>query len=260
MEITDDLGRLITIDATPVRIISLVPSITELLFDLNLESRMVGTTKFCVHPDHARKSTTKIGGTKTFDFDTIKRLEPDLIIANKEENYKEGVEFLTKEYPTYVSDIFDLDDAIRTIQNIGSMTGQDALASALSTDISVSFNQVKDRFRGSVLYFIWQSPYMVAAADNFIDYTLKWIGMTNAAGNSERYPEFTQAQLTDLSPDYVFLSSEPYPFKQKHVEHFQLLFPQAKVLLVDGEMFSWYGSRLKLAPKYFMSLPLDIPK
>lgn len=257
MQITDDLHRTVQLAEPPQRIISLVPSLTELLFDLGLADRIVGVTKFCIHPAQAQQTAKRVGGTKKFDFDQIDALQPDLIIANKEENYKEGVELLCEKYPVYISDIFDLKDACRTIQNIGLMTGTEALALPMIDQIQQGFDEVKGKFRGEVLYFIWQQPDMVAATNNFIDYVMQWLGFDNAAAHLARYPELTAEALAKLSPHYIFLSSEPYPFKAKHISRFQSLFPNAEVLLVDGEMFSWYGSRLIHSPKYFMSLPVN---
>ncbi|MEO9964300.1 MAG: helical backbone metal receptor [Reichenbachiella sp.] len=257
MIFTDDINNTIRLDRPPRRIISLVPSLTELLFDLGLEKEIIGVTKFCVHPKNARQKCSIIGGTKKFDFEKIERLNPDLIIANKEENYKEGIERLNKDYPVYVSDIFNLGDALKTIDAIGRMTDRLNDSIDLINRIKIKFDQVKNIFRSRALYFIWQDPLMVAASENFIDYTLSWLGMENAAGHLKRYPELTEAELAGLSPDYVLLSSEPYPFKHKHLERFRQLFPKAEVLLVDGEMFSWYGSRLLKAPKYFASLPFS---
>ncbi|MEP3387362.1 MAG: helical backbone metal receptor [Reichenbachiella sp.] len=256
MQITDDLQRTISIE-NPQRIISLVPSLTELLFDLGLEDRIVGVTKFCIHPTHAQQVATKIGGTKKFNFDQIKALNPDLIIANKEENYKEGIEELCEDYPVYISDIFDLKDAMSTIQHIGLMTNSVSKSKQLVENIQQGFEDVKDKLEGNVLYLIWQDPVMVAASNNFIDFLLRWLGLENAVGHLDRYPELDEQMLENLSPDYVFLSSEPFPFKEKHIQRYQALFPNAEVLLVDGEMFSWYGSRLTYSPKYFMSLPVS---
>jgi len=257
MQITDDLNRTIALNESPQRIISLVPSLTELLFDLGLGDRVVGVTKFCIHPPQAQQVATKIGGTKKFNFDQIKALKPDLIIANKEENYKEGIVQLCQYYTVYVSDIFDLTDALKTIRAIGSMTDCVAHSKQLVENIQLAFDSVKNKLKGSVLYFIWESPFMAAASDNFIDHLLNWLGLENVIGQMTRYPELNEEVLMSLSPDYIFLSSEPFPYKEKHIQAYQKLFPNAEVLLVDGEMFSWYGSRLALAPAYFMSLPIS---
>ncbi|SMD38401.1 ABC-type Fe3+-hydroxamate transport system, substrate-binding protein [Reichenbachiella faecimaris] len=257
MQIIDDLNQTISMDSAPQRIISLVPSLTELLFDLGLGDRIVGVTKFCIHPPHAQQVAKKVGGTKKFNFEQIKDLEPDLIIANKEENYKEGIEQLCQDYTVYISDIFDLEDAVRTILNIGRMTQTEPESKQLVEIIQQEFEDVKDKLEGSVLYLIWQDPVMVAASDNFIDFLLRCLGLENVAGHLSRYPELDHETLRSLSPDYVFLSSEPYPFKEKHLSIYKHLFPNAEVMLVDGEMFSWYGSRLVHSPKYFMSLPVS---
>lgn len=251
MEIEDDLGRTLSVVSSN-RIISLVPSLTEMLFDLGLESRIVGVTKFCVRPARARRIARAIGGTKQFDFDQIRHLQPDLIIANKEENDKEGIQRLMQDYPVYVSDIYDLKDAFRTIHHIGSMTGCSTSTDRIVDSIQKNFAQVRHIYQGSVLYFIWQSPYMVAASHTFIDHILTWLGFENAAKSLDRYPELSLPAWQELRPDYVFLSSEPYPFRDKHVQDFKAIFPHAEILLVDGEMFSWYGSRLQYAAEYFM--------
>lgn len=257
MKVTDGLGRTVALNSPPMRIISLVPSLTELLFELGLEENLVGVTKFCTRPTHAREVAKSIGGTKKFNFGKIDELKPDLIIANKEENYKQGVEALADKYPIYISDIFNLDDAITTIKDLGILTDRKEATGELCEGILDGFTQVKNTRKGSALYFIWQSPDMVAGSNNFIDFTLTWLGLENAASHKDRYPQMLEKELHELSPDYVLLSSEPYPFKRKHLKRFEVLFPTAQILLVDGEMFSWYGSRLKYAPNYFDTLPLQ---
>lgn len=253
MYIEDDLGRVLSIRSAN-RIVSLVPSLTELLFDLGLESRIVGVTKFCLRPARARRVARKVGGTKQFDFDQMKELQPDLIIANKEENDKEGIQRLAKDYPVYVSDIYDLKDALRTIHNIGRMTDSILSAQRIMDRIQKGFTKIRHLFQGDVLYFIWESPYMVAAHHTFIDHILTWVGFQNMAKHLSRYPELSIDILHKMSPEHVLLSSEPYPFKENHIQAFQAIFPQAEVHLVDGEMFSWYGSRLQYAPDYFKGL------
>ena len=260
MIVIDDLNREIILDDVPRRIISLVPSLTELLFDLGLEDRIVGVTKFCIHPKQAKKICRSIGGTKKFDFSQIEELRPDLIIANKEENYKEGIERLCNDYKVYTSDIFDLDDAIRTITNIGLLTNTESKAKYYSSLIQQRFDDVKNKKEGNVIYFIWQEPNMIAASNTFIDFVLRWVGYNNVASDLKRYPELMENHLISLNPDFVFLSSEPFPFKEKHIAYFNALFPNAEILLVDGEMFSWYGSRLQYAPDYFMGLPMKKQK
>lgn len=231
-----------------------MPSQTELLFDLGLEKEIAGITKFCIHPFHKCKQVTKVGGTKNFRFDVIDRLQPDLIIGNKEENYKEGIERLQEQYPVWISDIYTLPDALGMMEGVGCLTGKEREASALINSIEEAFKSVEATYSKRVAYFIWREPYMVAGSHTFIHDMLTRCGFVNAFAHLERYPEITHSQLTEAKPDLIFLSSEPYPFKEKHTAEFKTYCPQAQILVVDGEMFSWYGSRLLQAPAYFNSL------
>lgn len=259
---TDQLHRTIDIPATPRRIISLVPSQTELLYELGLRDEVVGITKFCVHPSEWFRSKTRVGGTKSYDFEKIQALTPDLIIGNKEENDREQIEQLMELYPVWMSDIYTLKDAVQAIVHIGELVNKRSEAVALRLKIERAFEQFYN-FRAStslkqlrVAYFIWRMPYMVAASDTFIHYLLEQCGFKNvfAGEGFARYPEITPRQLAEANPDVILLSSEPYPFKEKHIEEFQSLCTDAKIVTVDGELFSWYGSRLLYAPEYFKGL------
>ena len=254
--VIDQLNRTVHISENPQRIISLVPSQTELLYDLGLENEIVGVTRFCVHPKQARKEKVIIGGTKDFDFEKIKALNPDLIIGNKEENYEEGIDRLSKDYPVWMSDIHNLQDALQMIQQIGEMTNTLEKSGILAQEITLKFQVLKSETQKSVAYLIWNKPLMVAGTNTFISDILFKCGLNNIF--QDRYPEITIEELEELKPDYLFLSSEPYPFKEKNCKAFQEKLPQTKVKLVDGEFFSWYGSRLKLAPKYFNELLLSL--
>ena len=238
----------------PQRIVSLVPSQTELLYDLGLGARVVGVTKFCIHPARAVGGVTKVGGTKQFLFDVIDRLRPDLILGNKEENYREGIERLAAQYPVWISDIYTLADALAMIQTVGTLTGTVDKAASLTKTIRTAFANVSPVRPARVAYFIWRNPWMVAGSHNFIDAMLNQCGFTNVFGHLPRYPEVTEAQLREAQPDCLLLSSEPYPFAEKHREELQGVCPRAKVRLVDGELFSWYGSRLLQSPTYLSSL------
>jgi ABC-type Fe3+-hydroxamate transport system substrate-binding protein len=253
---TDQMQRQVDIPHPPQRIVSLVPSQTELLFDLGLQDQIVGVTKFCIHPKAQCASKTRIGGTKKFHFDRIDALKPDLIIGNKEENYQEGIEALAEKYPVWMSDIFTLDDALHMMQQLGEITDTNSQAQTFIQEIKTGFANlvVPQKATNKVAYFIWRKPYMAAGNNNFIDEMIKRCGWQNVFADTPRYPEISPEQLAEKSPDVILLSSEPYPFKQKHLEEFQQICPQAKVMLVDGEMFSWYGSRLRLAPAYFKQL------
>jgi ABC-type Fe3+-hydroxamate transport system substrate-binding protein len=252
----DQVGNRIILDSIPKRIISLVPSQTEFLYDIGLENSIVGITKFCIHPKDFFKKTNKIGGTKDFRFDIIDNLQPDLIIANKEENYKEGIEKLQKKYKVWISDIITLQDNYEMMSEIGKMTNKmveaNKIISIIQTDLAklIPLNVEKAK---KVLYLIWQDPFMAAGKNTFIDVMLQVAGFENVT-KQNRYPELTSNEIQNMQPDYVFLSSEPYPFKEKHISYFQKLCPKTKIILVDGELFSWYGSRLKHSAKYFQQL------
>jgi len=250
----DQLNRIINLPAAPKRIISIVPSQTELLFYLGLSDEVIGITKFCIHPADKFNSITKVGGTKKLDMELIKQLNPDLIIANKEENERGQVEELIKHYPVWISDISNLTEALDMIEQVGELVGKREAATRLNNLIKNEFDQLSPpAAKLKVAYFIWRKPYMVAGNGTFINDLLQKCGVTNVF-EKDRYPEITADELIAANPDVVFLSSEPYPFKQKHIEEFRELLPNAKIVLVDGEMFSWYGNRLLYAPKYFIEL------
>jgi ABC-type Fe3+-hydroxamate transport system substrate-binding protein len=257
MVVTDQMGRTVVLEKTPKRIVSLVPSQTELLFDLGLSEEVVGITKFCVHPDSWYRTKKRVGGTKQLNLEVIAELQPDLIIGNKEENDRESIERLSTDYPVWMSDIANLDDALRMIVTLGHLTAREARATAIVKQITDAFNQLQEFVRTNELrskkaaYFIWKDPEYCAGLQTFIDAMLDRCGLVNAV-NKPRYPEWDNAYCD--APDLVLLSSEPFPFQQKHVEAFEERFPKAKVRLVDGEYFSWYGSRLINAPVYFQSL------
>lgn len=242
----------------PQRIVSLVPSQTELLFDLGLGDKVVGVTKFCIHPPRAVRDVTKVGGTKQFRFDVIDQLQPDLVLGNKEENYREGIERLAARYPVWISDIYTLADALDMMRKVGELTGAAGEAASLAANIGVAFTNLVPAPPVRVAYLIWRNPWMVAGSHTFIDALLSHCGLTNVFGHLPRYPEVTEAQFREAQPHCVLLSSEPYPFAEKHREELREMCPQAKVLLVDGEMFSWYGSRLVQSPPYLSSLLEEI--
>jgi ABC-type Fe3+-hydroxamate transport system substrate-binding protein len=246
--------------SSPLRIVSVVPSQTELLYTLGLNNEVVGITKFCVHPNSWYKNKTRVGGTKTLDIEQIKKLNPTLILANKEENVKEQIEALRDVCPVYVSDINTFDDALMMMDVIGQWTNRHEMARELIEQLRFQATQYLQKpDPRSVLYLIWQKPYMAAGTNTFIHTMLKVGGWKNSVPLS-RYPELTEEQIRTLNPGLVFLSSEPFPFKQKHIQELQTILPEAKIMLVDGEMFSWYGSRLLHSFNYFKTLheKLDI--
>ncbi len=255
---TDQLGRAITINYPPKRIISIVPSQSELLFDLGLNEEIIGITKFCIHPIEKFATCTKVGGTKKLKIDVIRGLNPDLIIGNKEENTRSEIELLMNEFPVWMSDISNLEESMTTIEQIGELVNKAPEAAYLNHLIHAGFTDlqslaVSKGVNKTVAYLIWKDPYLAAGGDTFIDDILRKIGLTNVIKQS-RYPEVDLTHLQTLNPQLIFLSSEPYPFKAQHIEEIQLTFPNAKVMLVDGEMFSWYGSRLVKAVEYLFYL------
>jgi ABC-type Fe3+-hydroxamate transport system substrate-binding protein len=255
LTVTDQLRRRVAVPFPPQRIVSLVPSQTELLFALGLGSKVVGVTKFCVHPATARQTATVIGGTKNFDFEKIHALRPDLLIGNKEENYQAGIEELATRYPVWLSDINDLSAALDMMRRVAFITGTKAAGITLAQQIGAAFEALAPSLPPvAAAYFIWRKPYMVAASGTFIDDMLRRAGFHNAFAHLGRYPEITPAQLAQTAPARIFLSSEPYPFGEKHLAEFQELCPAATVQVVDGELFSWYGSRLRLSADYFRTL------
>ena len=251
----DQLGRVISINYPPRRIITLVPSQTELLFDLGLAKEVIGITKFCIHPSDKFKSTAKIGGTKKLNIQKIRELKPDLIIGNKEENEQNQIGELMKEFPVWMSDINGLADAIEMITGVGILTGTSEQAHTLALGIMEGFGSLKltSKRKPAVAYFIWKDPYMIAGRNTFINDILNKAGFDNFSQLS-RYPELTTQQISESKPDIILLSSEPYPFKDVHVNEMKIICPTAKVTVVDGEMFSWYGSRLLHAPYYLQTL------
>jgi len=243
----------------PKRIVSLVPSQTLLLHYLGLEAETVGITKFCIHPESWFRSKTRIGGTKNIHPEIIDRLQPDLIIANHEENVKEQVEALAERYPVWVSDVRNLASALDMIRDIGRLTGTSTGAGELVNGISRGFEGL-EAMRATLpsplrtTYLIWKDPYMTVGGDTFIHDMLQQCGLHNIFGGNMRYPEITIHQLKEAGCELLLLSSEPYPFKEKHIVELQSQLPATKIVLINGEMFSWYGSTLLEAPGYFGEL------
>lgn len=255
----DQLQRRVSLPAWPPRrIVSLVPSQTELLAELGLDDRVVGITKFCVHPRTWFEQKKRIGGTKTVDLQKVAGLKPDLILANKEENDQAQLEALATLFPVWISDIYTLEDALQMIERVGALTDTAAHSAALVAEIRRNFNacaaEIAPLPRRKAAYFIWRKPYMVAASHTFIDDMLHRAGFDNVFGHLTRYPAIDPDALTAADPDLILLSSEPYPFAEKHFAFFRDLCPRARVQIVDGEMFSWYGSHLLKVPAYFCGL------
>ncbi len=257
MEIVDALNRELFLSKTPQRIVSLVPSQTELLVDLGLKEQIVGVTKFCVHPENLRNEKKVVGGTKQVNFNKIKTLNPDIILCNKEENTQEMVLELEKIAPVWVSDIKSIEDCTKMILSLGELFDkQDSaiqIAEQIQVEATVFFDFINSKPSLKVAYLIWKNPYMVAGGDTFINTLLELNNFKNIFLNLEgRYPEVTLEELNKA--DLILLSSEPYPFREKHISEMKTVVKNKKILLVDGEYFSWYGSRLIKAFDYFKTL------
>jgi ABC-type Fe3+-hydroxamate transport system substrate-binding protein len=256
-EAIDQLGRVIVLPTRPERIVSLVPSQTELLFDLGLKREIVGVTNYCIHPAQGVQSKRRVGGTKRLKLDVIDELRPDLIIGNKEENDRDSILRLAESYPVWLSDIITLTDALDMIRQVGNLVGHGKAGHRLAAQIDAAFTSLQPLASPlRVGYFIWQQPLMVAGAHTFIHDMLLRCGMENAFADSSggRYPEIADADVVAAELDLILLASEPFPFGPKHQAAFAARFPDTLVHLVDGEMFSWYGSRLLLAADYLRAL------
>lgn len=235
-----------------MKIVSLVPSQSELLWHLGLRQELAGITKFCIHPQEMFRSVPRVGGTKTVNIEKIREINPDLIVANKEENEKEQIETFQKEFNVHVTDLYTLEDALSMIETVGSLVNKTIESKKLAADIRHNFDSLAlPPQPKKVVYLIWKNPYMAAGKTTFIDNMLHYAGFENIV-KTERYPELTLENIKTLQPELVLLSSEPYPFKEKHISEFASA--GLKAMVVDGEMFSWYGSRLLHSPAYFSAV------
>lgn len=256
IQATDDLGFTVNIPFPAKRIVSLVPSTTEFLFDLERGERLVSRTRFCKYPKDAIAKLPNIGGPKSLFLDKINLLAPDLILANEEENSREQIESLQQEYPVYVSKIRTFEDALENILKTGKFLGAEPKAYQICNKVRSAFAALpKPQKAATVLYLIWKDPYMVAGRNTFINSMIEKAGFTNAIEEEDsRYPQLSGEDIVRLNPNRIFLSSEPFPFEQKHKQEIQSLLPNTRIELVDGEMFSWYESHLVQAAGYLNEL------
>ena len=245
LAIQDQMENHIKFDSAPKRIVSLVPSISEYLADLELEEQVVGITKFCIKPIIWHQNKPKVGGTKTLYLDKIADLKPDLIIANKEENTFEQIKTLQKIYNTYISDVTTTDDMYTMMKHIGFITNRvnKSIDWINLTKEKISKLRSQMDTTRKAYYLVWNDPIMVAGNNTFINTTLKLFGFQNAE-KLDRYPKKLKTELQDSDFDCILLPTEPFPFKLQHKLMYQKIFPNKQIELVDGEQFSWYGSRL----------------
>ncbi|MBK9735646.1 MAG: ABC transporter substrate-binding protein [Saprospiraceae bacterium] len=252
----DQTGVTLTFTKQPTRIISLVPSLTETLYDIGLGDFILGVTKFCIHPPGLKNSVHIIGGTKNPKIKSIREIKPDLIIANKEENRLEDILVLKKVAPVYISDISNINDTISFLADVHKLFPQSSVEALLGKLESIC-NQTQV-LPIKTCYLIWRLPWMTIGNDTFIHTMMETYGFENIFSNTKRYPVVTFEDLRLLQPSVIMLSSEPFPFKEKHIAEIKDVLPESKILLVDGEMFSWYGSRLLKADIYLKSLHKSI--
>lgn len=236
-----------------MRIVSLVPSFTKTLFDFGLdESQIVGRTKFCIHPMDRIGNVPIVGGTKNIHLDKIRSLQPDLILASKEENLKEPIETLMKEFKVHLTDIQNFEESQSFLLELGLLLGKKQIANEICQKINLALNSPNDLVLKPVTYLIWKDPYLTVGGDTFINSILKKTGFESSYSNLQRYPEITLKELGEAQT--VFLSSEPYPFKETHKQELLEQFPHLDIHLVDGEAFSWYGSHLKEFTSYYKQI------
>lgn len=267
LEHIDQMGRTVVLEQPPKRIVSIVPSQTELLHYLGLDAEIAGITWFCIHPSNNFTAKQKIGGTKKLQLDRIDQIKPDLIIGNKEENDKGQILDLESRHKVWMSDIETLEDALMMIQLVGEVIGKEEAAHELCGKIIEGFSalsiQAQETEPLKAAYLIWRDPWMAASGGTFINDMMKYCGLQNVLegyaptypdNESLRYPQINLEELVSLSPEVVLLSSEPFPFKEKHIQEIKRVLPYSEVILADGEMFSWYGSRLLHSPLYFSKL------
>ena len=252
----DNLSQEILINFPPLRIISLVPSITELLFDLGLNKEIVGITKYCVHHRELIKNKTVVGGVQNIDFNKINALKPDLIIANKEENDKNEIIQLSKNHSVWISDVKQFDESLRLIKNIGELTNKNETAQEINKKIIEKFYNNKIAQKNiRVAYLIWKDPYITINKNTFVNDMIEMCGLKNVfAEKTESYPKITINEIKQAKPDFVLLSSEPYSFNMDDAKEIKKNMPSLKIKFVDGEMFSWYGSHILKSYDYFKGL------
>jgi ABC-type Fe3+-hydroxamate transport system substrate-binding protein len=250
---TDAVGRQVSLERPPRRIVSLVPSITETLFAFGLEKKIAGVTKYCVEPKAGVKGLPKVGGTKDVATDMVKKLKPDLIIANVEENEKDDIEALEAAgltiFVTYPRTIAAATAMMRTLADI---TDCEKVASPqiAAVDAAAALIRARNRERPTRTVFcpIWRKPWMTMNADTYMHDFLLTCGLHNVyAEANERYPEVTLEDTAKRKPDAVILPDEPFPFTKKHVREITASIPKMpadRIYLVDGKDVCWYGSRI----------------
>ncbi|MEX0944185.1 MAG: helical backbone metal receptor, partial [Balneolaceae bacterium] len=223
---------------TPNKIVSLVPSLTELLFNLGLGERVVGRTRFCIQPKESVDDIPIVGGTKNPNLEKIQTLNPDLIIANREENRKEDIEQLEEDgFNVMVTEVSTIEEALFVIHDIGRTLSVEAKAKNLIQKIQEEMAKTETYPPKTAAYLIWRDPWMSVGHDTYIHSVLNHFHLDNVFSGQTRYPKTTLHEISLKKPDVILLSSEPYPFKEKHIKEVGESCPGSDILLVNGEWF-----------------------
>lgn len=250
MTVVDAIGQPHAPAGPGARIVSLVPSITELLFDLGVGDRVVGRTGFCIHPRDAVRDVPKVGGTKDVKLDALRALAPTHVIVNVDENEAETVDAIRAFVPhVIVTHPNAPEDNLALYRLLGAIFGAQARAAQLTAELANELGvcRATDWRRERVLYLIWKDPWMTVASDTYIARTLACVGWdvppsTGGFAGANRYPVIASLDAAAAAVDRVLLSSEPFMFRAQHVAELQARLT-VPVDLIDGEMTSWYGSR-----------------
>jgi ABC-type Fe3+-hydroxamate transport system substrate-binding protein len=231
----------------PRRVVSLCPSLTETIFALGAADRLVGRTKFCVRPPgQLLNDTPKVGGTKTVNVQAVLALRPDCVFAVKEENLSEHIEEIAKHTDVVVFDVKDLESAYGMIRSLQKILN---VEDTLDEFIREKMEEVRNLVSGRAACLIWRKPLLAAGGDTYIHSLMTHLGFENAFAHKPRYPEAAPAELKKL--DYILLSTEPYPFKDVHAHEIEEKVGKVRIVLVDGQMMTWYGARMAAAASYF---------
>ena len=260
MKVEDALGRQFDFDTAPRRIVSLVPSITETLFAFGLEHEIVGATDYCVHPEDRLARVPRVGGTKNVRVDEVAALEPDLVIANREENRRRNVEALeARGLRVFVTYVRTLAEAVRDLGTLGRIVRRHAEAAAIARDLDAALGEVGGGPAPRVLALIWKKPWMTLNCDTFAHDMIVASGGQNAFADADtRYPRISEAEMAAADPEVILLPTEPYAFcETERRELGSLDCPAARsrrIHVVEGELLSWYGPRMPRALRTFSRL------
>ena len=254
-----------------MRIVSLVPSLTECLFELGLGPFVVGRTGFCIHPADQVRDVAKVGGTKSIDIEKVRDLSPTHVVVNREENPRDPVDQIRQFVPNIVvTDPVTVGDNILLYRQLGEVFNVMAAAERLVTRFETVHQRLLSQNFSSLrlIYLIWRDPWMTVASDTFISQMLAQAGMltvpdTTARGplpDAARYPEITEEQMANAKPDLILLSTEPYRFQESHCELIRRIdgLDATPCRLIDGEMTSWYGPRAIKGVEYLNDFRLAL--